>query len=267
MTLSQYVRMRIDGDIATVTIDRPDRKNACTAQMWAAIREGFDHISRSGARVVVLTGAGGDFCAGADIAGGTEDLDLRGYELPRGRGLGSMRAIARTVMAVHDCPVPVIAKVDGVAVGAGLGLALAADMTWCSDRARFSLIFARRGLSLDFGTSWLVPKRIGLHEAKRLAFTGEIIDSTRAESLGLVNAVVPTDELDQAVDDVATQIARGPTIALSISKSYLNSAATSSLFQALESETLGQSVNFTTDDAREALLAFAEKRPPVFHNR
>ena len=175
-----------------------------------------------------------------------------------------MRDIADTVMAIHDCPKPVVAKVDGVAVGAGLGVALASDMVWCSQRARFSLIFARRGLSLDFGTSWLLPKRIGLHEAKRLAFTGEIIGAQRAADLGIVNEVVPVAELDAAVGEMVATVAAGPPLALANSKRYLNNASNISLFQALEAEALGQGVNFSTRDTKEAMRAFIEKRDPAF---
>ena len=114
----------------------------------------------------------------------------------------AMRVLGDVVLAVHDCPVPVVAKVDGVCVGAGLGLALAADMIWCSDRARFSAIFAKRGLSLDFGTSWLLRQRIGVHKAKELAFTAKMVSGAEAFELGLVNAVVPADELDDAAREI-----------------------------------------------------------------
>ena len=250
------------GAITTVTVDRPRRKNACTPAMWAGLRHGFRDIAESSTRAVVLTGAGGDFCAGADV-GPADDEEAAGDQPPRHR-TDHMRDIADTVMAIHDCPRPVIAKVDGVAVGAGFGMALAADMVWCSERARFSLIFAKRGLSLDFGTSWLLPKRIGLHEAKRLAFTGDIIDARRAAELGIVNEVVPAGELDAAVDEMAATIAAGPPIALVNSKRYLNNASNISLFQALEAEALGQGVNFATGDTKEAMRAFVEKRDPDF---
>ena len=252
-----------DGDIVTVTIDRPRRKNACTPGMWAGLRHGFREIAESSARAVVVSGAGGDFCAGADVVGGDDEASAQ----PRRQRIDHMRDIGDTVMAIHDCPKPVIAKVDGVAVGAGLGVALAADLVWCSQRARFSLIFVKRGLSLDFGTSWLLPKRIGLHEAKRLAFTGEIIGAPRAAALGIVNEVVPVDELDQAVDEMAATIAAGPPIALASTKRYLNNASAISLFQALEAESLGQGVNFATRDTKEAMRAFVEKRDPAFEGR
>ena len=254
------IRIDSSGAVTTVTMDRPRRKNACTPAMWRALREGFRSIAVSTARAVVVTGAGGDFCAGADVAGG-DDTDSE--EAKRHR-IDHMRDIGDTVMAIHDCPKPVIAKVDGVAVGAGLGVALAADMVWCSPLSRFSLIFARRGLSLDFGTSWMLPKRIGLHEAKRLAFTGEIIDAHRAAELGIVNEVVAAEELDAAVDEIAARVAAGPPIALASSKRYLNNASNISLFQALEAEALGQGVNFSTGDTKEAMRAFVEKRDPVF---
>ena len=160
-----------------------------------------------------------------------------------------------------------VAKVDGVAVGAGFGMALAADLLWCSDRARFSLIFAKRGLSLDFGTSWLLPKRVGLQRAKRLAFTADVIDAETALEIGFVNEMVAVDELDKAVDEIALQVAAGPPIALSMTKRLLDNAAGASLGQALEAEGTAQTVNFGTDDLREALAAFTEKRVPQFDGK
>jgi 2-(1,2-epoxy-1,2-dihydrophenyl)acetyl-CoA isomerase len=178
-----------------------------------------------------------------------------------------MRLLGESVVAVHDCPIPVIAKVDGVAVGAGFGLALAADLLWCSDRARFSAIFAKLGLSLDYGSSWFLAQRIGIHKAKELAYTAEMMSAARADELGIVNAVVPADELDESVADLAARIAAGPPIALSMTKRMLDSAAHSSLVQALESEAVAQNVNLGTSDLVEALTAFAKKRPPVFQGR
>ena len=181
--------------------------------------------------------------------------------------LDSLRVLAEVVLAVHSCPVPVVAKVDGVCVGAGLGLALAADLTWCSDRARFSAIFSKRGLSLDFGTSWLLRQRIGLHRAKELAFTAKMLSGTEAYEIGLVNAVVPVADLDETVRAVVDGIAAGPPIALSMTKRELDNAGSSSLAQALEVEALAQQVNINTADLREALVAYFERRPPNFEGR
>jgi 2-(1,2-epoxy-1,2-dihydrophenyl)acetyl-CoA isomerase len=178
-----------------------------------------------------------------------------------------MRVLADVVLAIHGCPVPVVAKVDGLCVGAGVGLALAADLTWCSDRARFSLIFAKRGLSLDFGTSWLLRQRIGVHRAKELAFTARMLSGTEMHELGVVNAAVPAADLDAAVDELVATIAGGPPIALAATKRELDQAANGSLAEALELEALAQSVNVGTEDLREALLAYMERRPPVFTGR
>src|SRR6478736_6870254 len=173
-----------------------------------------------------------------------------------GNQLAGMRVLGDAVVAVHGCPVPTIARVDGVAVGAGFGLSLACDLTVCSDRARFSAIFAKRGISLDFGTSWLLRQRLSVHKAKELALTAKIIHGPEAFALGLVNAVVPVDELDAATQEVVDAIAGGPPVALSLTKRELDNASSSSLAQALEAEATAQSVNVQTDDMREALMAY-----------
>ena len=231
--------------------------------MWVALGATFRDLAYSGARAVILTGAGGEFCAGADLTGGE---DGSSGQTP-GHIIRGMRVLADVVQSVHDCPVPVVAKVDGVCVGAGLGLALATDMVWCSDRARFSAIFAKRGLSLDFGTSWLLRQRVGIHKAKEFAFTGRVISASDALSMGLVNAVVPHDELDRATREIVNAIAAGPPVALSMTKRMLDNAGQASLAQALEAEAVAQSVNVQTDDMKEAFMAYAERRPPNFSGR
>src|SRR5262245_12089974 len=258
--MDEHIRLERDGYVATVTLDRPGTRNACSMSMWLAIRDHFRDLAASDARVVVLTGANGDFCSGADVV----KSDGAGWE---GNRLTALRLLAESVIAVHDCPIPIIAKVDGYAVGAGFSLALAADLLWCSDRAKFSAVFAKRGLSLDYGSSWHLVHRLGLHRAKELAFTAAMMDAARADRMGFVNAVVPADELDAAVAEVASEIAAGPPIALSMTKRMLDHAATASLSQALETEALAGMVNLGTDDLREAFLAFREKRPPVFEGR
>src|SRR3954454_3677432 len=227
-----HVRAERDGFVATVTLDRPQSKNACTGDMWVALGAHFRELSYDDVRVIVLTGANGDFCTGADLGGGGS-TPARPFTMTE-----AMRVLAEQVIAIHDCPVPVVAQVDGLCVGAGLGLALAADLTWCSDRARFSAIFAKRGLSLDFGTSWLLRQRIGVHKAKELAFTAKMFSGVEAFELGLVNAVFPADELDDAVNEIANTIAAGPPIALASTKRELDNASGLSLAQALEIETL-----------------------------
>jgi 2-(1,2-epoxy-1,2-dihydrophenyl)acetyl-CoA isomerase len=264
---SPHPQIHVERDhyVAVVTIDRPESKNGCTGDMWVSLGEVFRRLPYTGARVVLLTGAGGNFCSGADLSGLAASGSSEAGE--SASILDGMRVLGDVVMAIHGCPVPVVAKVDGLCVGAGLGLALAADLTWCADRARFSAIFAKRGLSLDFGTSWLLRQRIGAHKAKELAFTAKIINGVEAHALGLVNAVVPADDLDAAVNEVVEAIAAGPPRALSMTKREIDNAGTSSLAQALEIEALAQSVNVTTEDMREAMIAYVERRTPQFKGR
>jgi 2-(1,2-epoxy-1,2-dihydrophenyl)acetyl-CoA isomerase len=250
--------------VATVTLDRPESKDACTGDMWVALGATFRELSYSGVRVVILTGANGDFCTGADL---TPTKSEGGASKSYPPMVDAMRVLADVVLAIHDCPLPVVAKVDGLCVGAGFGLALAADLLYCSDRARFSAIFAKRGLSLDFGTSWLLRQRIGVHEAKELAFTAKMMSAADALDIGFLNAVVPAADLDHHVDEIAETIANGPPIAIQTSKRELDNAATMSLAQALEIEGLAQSVNAQTSDMREALTAYVERRTPNFQGR
>jgi len=263
----ENLRVEQDGHIVTVTLDRPGTKNACTGEMWVYLGEIFRQVSYSGARAVVLTGANGDFCAGADLSGGSSGGGL-GDGTFDGSYLDAMRLLGDAMTSIYHCKIPVISKVDGVCVGAGFGLALAADMIWCSDRARFSAIFAKRGLSLDFGTSWLLRQRVGVHLAKQIAFTAEMIPAARAyEHYRFVNEVVPAADLDAAVAEVAGIVAGGPPIALSMTKRELDNAGSSTLLQSLEVEALAQNVNLHSTDMREALMAFFEKRTPNFEGR
>lgn len=242
--------------IVTVTLNRPDKKNAATTAMWRELLATFREISeRNDDRVVVLTGAGSAFCSGADL---TDPTALATHQLPR------MRLIDSVAAALHRLPQPTIAKVGGVAAGAGCNMALGCDLVVASDQARFSEIFSQRGLSIDFGGSWLLPRLIGLHKAKELAFFADVIDAAEAERFGIVNRVVPAAELDDFVQAWATRLAAGPPLALSMTKAMLNNSITPSLEQALETEGYAQNVNFTSQDTGEAMRAFLEKRSPAF---
>ncbi|MFM9112394.1 MAG: enoyl-CoA hydratase/isomerase family protein [Actinomycetota bacterium] len=252
--------VRRDG-IVTVTMNRPQRKNAANGTMWQELLATFREVADSTTdRVMVLTGAGGEFCSGADLTDG-------GARAAGKHALASMRTISESCLTRQRMPQPTIAKVRGVAVGAGCNMALVCDLVVASTTARFSEIFARRGLSLDFGGSWVLPRRIGLHKAKELALFGDIIDATEAERIGLVNRVVADEKLDAFVDDWATRLAAGPPIAIAQTKRMLNNAMNVTLEEALDDEGAAQSVNFATKDTVEAMLAFAEKREPKFTGR
>lgn len=251
---------RSDG-IVTVTLNRPEKKNAISDVMWNELLETFRAINDNADDdlVVVITGGGGSFCSGADLGGGAADL--------AGNGLARMRHIGDVCLALHSIQQPTIAKVVGVAAGAGLNLALGCDLVVASDDARFSEIFARRGLTVDFGGSWVLPRLIGLHKAKELVLMADIIDAKEAMEIGLVNRVVPGSAIDAFVDDWARRLADGPPLALSMSKRLLDQSSSMSLAQAIEAEAQAQNVNFSSADTAEALAAFVEKRQPKFEGR
>ena len=249
---------RADG-IVSVTMNRPERKNAANGAMWDELLQVFREVgSNRDDRVLVLTGAGGDFCSGADVSG------MGGGDT---HGLANMRHISDVAMALYRLPQPAIAKVRGIAAGAGMNLALLCDIVIAGETARFSEIFARRGLTIDFGGSWALPRRVGLHRAKELTLLADIIDATEADRIGLVNRVVSDDTLDKYVTEMATRLAAGPPIALAQAKRLLNNSIGSTLEQALDEEGAAQTINFSTKDTAEAVKAFLDKRTPTFEGR
>jgi enoyl-CoA hydratase/carnithine racemase len=250
-----------DAGIVTVTLNRPKSKNAITKQMWAELFEVFSEIyGRADDRVVVLTGSANEFSSGADL---WSDV---GSEPPR-HGYYNMRSVSQAVLALHRLPQPTIAKVPGVAAGAGCNLALGCDLIVASERARFSEIFAARGLSVDGGGAWLLPRLVGLHKAKEIALFADILSAAEAERFGIVNRVVPEADLDSFVTDWARRLAAGPPIAYSQTKRLLNESYGYSMEQALDAEGAAQTVNFSTRDTAEAIGAWAEKRAPKLEGR
>ncbi|MFI2228369.1 enoyl-CoA hydratase/isomerase family protein [Nocardia testacea] len=240
--------------VRTVTLNRPHRKNAMTWTMW---RELADVLRDTGGdrsvRALVLTGAGGAFCSGADIS------------VPDARHpMDKLRIFTDLALQLHELPIPTVAKVTGVAVGAGWNLALGCDLVVATPGATFAQIFARRGLSVDLGGSWLLPKLVGLQQAKRLALLAETIDAGQAAALGLVTWVIAEDGIDAFTEDLAARLAAGPPVALAQTKALLNEGADSTLREALAGEARAQGVNFATADAPEAYAAFAGKRAPRF---
>jgi enoyl-CoA hydratase/carnithine racemase len=255
----ETLRVARDEGVVIVTLDRPERKNAVNDVMWGELLAVFSEVAATPTdRVLVVTGAGGAFCSGADLS---PDRPEERHQLDVMRGIGDV------ALCLHRLAKPTIAKVGGVAAGAGLNLALGCDLVLASDEASFSEIFSRRGLSIDFGGSWLLPRIIGLHRAKELAFFAEVISAKEALDLGLVNRVVPAGDLDSVVDDWARRLAAGPPLALSMTKTMLNNAFAVSMDQALEDEARSQTVNFGTADTAEAMAAFLEKREPRFTGR
>ncbi len=255
---------RRDG-IVTATLNRADKKNAINGKMWRELIELFDEVRDTpDARVLVITGAGDGFCSGADL---TDDDNSENLGSGVGGSLRQMRVVGRAALRLHELPIPTIAAVNGVAAGAGCNLALGCDLVVASERARFTEIFAKRGLSVDFGGSWILPRLIGLHRAKELVFLADIIDATEADRIGLVNRVVPHAELGGAVMELAQRLAALPPVQLSLSKRLLNQSLSVSMAEALEFEDVAQVMNFQSADTGEAVAAFVEKRTPTFTGR
>lgn len=243
--------------VRTLTLNRPERKNALDARLWVELADALRALKRDReVRALVLTGAGGAFCSGADIGTG-EDVHPR-YKLDR---------LTDVALALHELAVPTIAKVTGIAVGAGWNLALGCDLVVATPESRFCQIFAKRGLSVDLGGSWLLPRLVGLQQAKRLVLLADMIGADEAHALGLVTWVTAADEIDGFVDELADRLAAGPPFALAQSKALLNDGANATLREALANEARAQPGNFATADSAQAYAAFAAKKDPEFTGR
>ena len=253
---------RSDG-VVRVTMNAPEKKNAASGRMFEALRDAFVSVERNDDdRAMILTGAGSDFCTGADLT----DPDGENMSLSQ-PGVVRMRRLNEVALALRAITKPTIARVDGLAVGAGLSLALGCDLIVASERARFSMIFAKRALSPDLGASWLLPRAVGMAKAKELTLLGDIIGAEEALSIGLINRVTTVDGLDAMVDDLASRLATGPTVAQSVAKTLLATAACSSFTQAVEDGGRAQAVNCETAAMRAAMTAVFEKRPTAFTGR
>jgi enoyl-CoA hydratase/carnithine racemase len=254
VTLDQVLLCSDRDGVRTLTLNRPHRKNAIDAQLWVELADALRATARDdGVRALVITGAGGAFCSGADIGTG-EDIHPR----------HKLRRLTDVAMALHELAVPTVAKVTGVAVGAGWNLALGCDLVVATPESKFCQIFSKRGLSIDLGGSWLLPKLVGLQQAKRLVLLADMIDAEEAHQLGLVTWVTPLGEIDAFVDDLTARLAAGPPFALAQSKALLNDGANATLREALVNEARAQPGNFATADSGEAYAAFAAKREPEF---
>lgn len=251
-----FVQVERDGGVVTVTLSNPAKKNAVPADAWPDLAAVLREVAASqDDRCLVLTGAGDDFCSGADMTAATQ---------PGEHPLRQMRAVGDAIDALHALPQPAIARVAGVCVGIGLNMALCCDLVVAADDARFSEIFVRRGLSIDGGGSWSLPRVVGLLKAKELALLGDIVPADEAERIGLVSRVVPRAELDRTVAELAGRLAAGPPLALSMTKRLLDQSVQVTLAQAVEAEAQAQAINLSTRDTAEAIAAFVERRKPSF---
>ena len=250
------------GAVRWLTINRPERRNAIPGDGWPEMEQAFSDFGSSSQRVLVVTGAGGAFCSGADL----DPNEAVAMADVAGRHR-RMRSVGAAALALHRLAKPTIAAVDGVAAGAGMNLALGCDLVVASHRARFSEIFVRRGLSVDFGGTWLLPRIVGLQRAKELALTGRIVEATEALAIGLVMELVDVDRLEARVTDIADSLLAGAPVAQIFAKQGLDRSGEVSFEEALAWEGQSQSICFATEDVLEGLAAFREKRSPDFQGR
>ena len=252
----------LEGHVATVTLNRPEKKTAMSWTMFNEISDVFDRASaEDDVRCLVVTGAGDAFCSGADLADPANLVDSVFAFKDR------MRTIHSITSAVVHCTVPTIAKVTGIAAGAGCNLALCCDLVVATREAAFAELFVKRGLVVDFGGSWALSRLLPLNRAKELALLGETLPAEEAARWGLVNRLCDATEVDAVVEDLTTRLVALPPRTAAMIKENLNRAGDRSLEANLDAESLTQSLAFGSDDTREALMAFVEKREPRFQGR
>jgi len=256
------VEVADDGAVRTIAINRPERRNALGFDTLVLLREAVaDARNTTALRALILTGRGGAFSAGADVREWAEE------KAKGGRPRDWVGEALQLVQDLFEFPKPAIAMVDGAATGAGLDLALACDFRFASDRARFICSYTRVGFSPDAGSSWLLPRLIGIERAKRFVYTGESWNADVALANGLITEKHAVDSLELATMAFARQLASGPTVAIGLAKSLLDNAHRRSLPEALREEQRAGRICAQTEDHHEGLQAANEKRTPVFVGR
>ena len=258
---SRYEMLKIstkDG-IATVSMNNPTRKNAVNRQMHLELEHVWDDVDADNeVRVAVLTGEGGAFCAGIDLAGMKDERESGGPKRPRTRGA------RRLFWNMLDCEKPIIAKVRGPAYGLGVNIALAADIVIAADGARFCDSHVKAGIAPGDGGAALWPLLIGFHRAKELIMTGDPVEAKRAAEIGLINYCVPDAELDAAVEAMACKLSQGAPLAISYGKLAVNAMLKQLMAGAFETSLAYDQLTLKTSDHREGAAAFLEKRKPKF---
>lgn len=258
--MEEAVLYVVEDNIATITMNRPKSLNSMNDALIDGLHTALDKAEKdTNVRAVVLTGNGKAFCAGGDLSylNGLEDIaEKKAF-------IAKVGAVAKRITVIEK---PIIAYVNGVTAGAGVNLMLACDLIYASSKARFGESFAKVGLIPDCGGLYLLPKSIGIHKAKELMFTGELIDACTAKALGMLNHVYEETDLKDKVYEMALRLAKSAPLAIGLTKKYLNNSALT-LDEVLALEETTQPLLMGTEDCKEGIAAFYEKRSPEFKGK
>ena len=261
----EHFDFAVEDGVATVTFSRPDKLNALTFDVYADLRDLVSELPHLGdVRVLVLTGEGRGFCSCGDV----EEIIGELQEMSAGELLEFTRMSGAVVKAMRDCPIPILAAVNGIAAGAGAVLALAADLRLLASSAKFSFLFTKVGLAgADMGAAYLLPRLVGLGRATELLILGGDVDPARATAIGLATRVVPDEELQATTQELARQLADGPALAYATTKILLTRELDLDLGGAIEMEALAQALLMKSEDFREFYAAWSEGRSPAWTGR
>jgi 2-(1,2-epoxy-1,2-dihydrophenyl)acetyl-CoA isomerase len=258
----ETIQFEMLGPICLLTLNRPDRLNALTVQVAREFNAAVSEALESGARVIILTGAGRAFCAGGDLR---EMQEIAGRE---GRVEAffdePLRILNESILLIRQTPVPFIAAVNGVASGGGCNLALACDLVIASESAKFNQAFVKIGLVPDCGGTFMLPRLVGLKRATQLMFTGDLVTAAKAAEMGMINSVAADGELMSQVMAMAEKLAQAPTAAIGQIKKLLEASVVNDYGSQLDNERKAQIESGKTKDFTEGVSAFLEKRPPRF---
>ena len=263
--------------VSTITLNRPEKRNAMSPELMEEFAKALDMAAKDDdTRAIVITGAGEAFCAGGDVKldvakVGDYVSDMKSKRSSRmsvmAQAAKHANALIQPIKKIASMEKPVIAAVNGFAVGGGCDLAMVCDIRIASEKAKFGEFYVRRGLVPDLGGTYLLPRLVGIGRAKLLTFTGDLIDAREAERIGLVDEVVPEDEFESTVYGLAKRLAKGPTRAIGAAKREINKALNMTLDESLSAAMAAQLPLIQTEDYKEGYTAFLEKRDPVYNGR
>jgi len=284
----KYLIVKKENRVATIILNRPEKLNGLNVEMTHELIDLFNEVARDDSiRVLIITGAGRAFSVGADLSSSDFTVESAGeaYQMMKTatqiimgiRNLpkpviaavngAMMKTATQIIMGIRNLPKPVIAAVNGAAVGGGTSLAIACDIILASDKAKFSEIFISRGLHPDWGSTYFLPRLIGAAKARELMLTGRMVDAAEAEKIGLISRVVPGDQLEKVSLEMALNLAKLSPLALGMIKNSLNNSLEMDLSKNLENEAKAQSILFLTEDFRESVAAFFEKKEYLFKGK